>query len=97
MRKKELKEGTKVLMNNIRINRYTPDGCFMPDEMEKDIGKVYTIDYYMHCYNGETRYKIKENTRWTYTDDMFSVYAPKNVIGGQVLDAPSLGKLGTSL
>ena len=82
---KRLKKGTKVLMNNIRLNEYTPDGCFMPDEMYRDIGKIYTIVEYTFSNQGEKRYRLKENTRWTYTDAMFKIYAPKNTIGGKIL------------
>ncbi len=85
MLKRKLKKGTKVLMDNVRPRNYTPDGCFMPDEMENDVGKVYTIDSSMYSNNSERRYRLKENDRWTYTDDMFSIYKPKNTIGGTIL------------
>ena len=81
---KELVKGTKVILDKIRVNGYTPTGCFMPEEMEEMMGKVCTISRPMYSTSeGSHRYMLKEcDYNWTYTDEMFSIYLPKITIGG---------------
>ncbi len=82
---KILTPGTKVVLDNIRINEDTRTGCFMPPKMRKVQGKVVTIRRYLNYdIEGEKRYDI-EGSGFTYTDDMFSLWIPKNLIGGELL------------
>ena len=83
---KKLKVGTKVLLDKIKLGRNTPTGCAMPNQMIDMVGRVVTIKKYLYSTEVSHRYKVEEcHTNWTYTDEMFSVWVPKNIIGGQLI------------
>lgn len=81
---KILKPGTKVLLDNIKLGQDTRTGCYMPHSMNRLQGKVVTIREHLHTTDSASRYDIEE-CHFTYTDEMFSIVVPKNIIGGKLL------------
>ena len=88
MKNKILKKGTKVVLNNVHLDEYTPTGCYMPGQMRNLQGKVVTIKHHLEGNTDSYRYSLRECGRFTYTDEMFSLYLPAPKIGGRVPTVP---------
>lgn len=61
--------------DKVRVKRELKEGddfdIYVSEEMAKYAGKIVTIAKETKCYGNNTRYEIKEDRFWNWTEDMF--------------------------